>query len=225
MKAFLFLLACVLLSATYYDKNYPRQKQPIAEKARQKVVADKQRYAFSCSPNLAMIDFTDTANEIPLLQGWGNYRMPATVTNDSARIYFEQGINMYYAFHIVEAVASFEKSVKFDDKFAMGYWGKALSYGPNINDFGYSALPDALMATQKAKELSVNCTVVEKALIDAMQVRYSADTTQTREHLNELYADAMMKVYQQFPNEADVAALYADALMVQHPWDLYDKYG
>jgi hypothetical protein len=57
-----------------------------------------------------------------------------------------------------------------------------------------------------------------------MEVRYSSDTTQTREHLNQLYADAMKKVHNDFPRSADAAALYADALMVQHPWDLYDRY-
>ena len=60
-------------------------------------------------------------------------------------------------------------------------------------------------------------------MVDAIQVRYSTDSTQKREHLNQLYADAMKKVYTDFPNSADAAALYADALMVQHPWDLYDR--
>lgn len=40
----------------------------------------------------------------------------------------------------------------------------------------------------KAKDLSGNCTAAEKALIYVMQVRYLPDTTQTREHLNQLYA-------------------------------------
>ncbi len=180
--------------------------------------------AFLCAPNLALIDFDDSANVISLLWGWGNYRMPVTETNDSARIYFEQGINMYYGFHIIEAVASFDKAVKFDENFAMGYWGKALAYGPNINDLGYAASPDALVAMHKAKELCNKCTPVEKALIEAMQVRYSEDTTQTREYLNQLYADEMKKVHTDFPQSADAAALYADALMVQHPWDLYDRF-
>ena len=69
----------------------------------------------------------------------------------------------------------------------MGYWGMALAYGPNINDFGYAASPEAIVAMHKAKDLSSNCSAVEKALIDAMQVRYTEDTTQTREHLNQLY--------------------------------------
>ncbi|WP_211348492.1 tetratricopeptide repeat protein [Sphingobacterium yanglingense] len=33
----------------------------------------------------------------------------------------------------------------------------------------------------------------------------------------------MKKVYEQFPTHPDVGALYADALMNLHPWDLYDK--
>ena len=89
-----------------------------------------------------MLDRDESTIEIPLLEGWGKYRMPVTENNGSAKIYFEQGINMYYGFHIIEALASFQKSIKFDSSFAMGYWCKALSYGPNINDFGYAASPD-----------------------------------------------------------------------------------
>ena len=183
----------------------------------------KNQYALGCSPNLSAINFSDSANIIPLLEGWGKHRMPVTVTNDSAAIYFQQGINMYYGFHIIEALASFEKAVQFDESFAMGHWGKALAYGPNINDFGYAASPEALAAVQKASELCSNCTPVEKALIAAMQTRYSTDTTQTRVYLNELYAAAMKEVHKNFPQSGDAAALYADALMVQHPWDLYDR--
>jgi hypothetical protein len=35
----------------------------------------------------------------------------------------------------------------------------------------------------------------------------------------------MKKVYMQFPESIDAATLYADALMVQHPWDFYDHEG
>ena len=90
----------------------------------------KQLFSIGCAVNIGAIDFNDEENDIPLLGGWGNYRMPVTVSNDSSRIYFEQGINMYYGFHIIEAIASFQKAIKFDTGFAMGYWGKALAYGP-----------------------------------------------------------------------------------------------
>ena len=81
--------------------------------------------------------------------------MTVSSSNDSANIYFQQGINMYYGFHIIEALASFEKAMKFDDNFAMGHWGKALAYGPNINDIGYAASPEAISAMQKAKSFMV----------------------------------------------------------------------
>ncbi|CAN5526136.1 hypothetical protein BH10BAC2_BH10BAC2_25280 [soil metagenome] len=217
------LLSVLLLSATYI---YNETAQNNLNKARAlQTLSAKKMLAFGCSPNLAAIDFTDTSNVIPLLDGWGDYRMPVTVTNDSAKIYFEQGINMYYGFHVIESLASFEKATQFDNNFAMAYWGKALAYGPNINDLGYAASPDALAAMQKAKALYDNCTPVEKGLIDAMQVRYTTDTLQSRELLDQYYADAMKAVYQKFPESEDAAVLYTDALMVQHPWDFYDHDG
>lgn len=188
------------------------------------IIAEKKAKIVNCTPDLSSIDFTDSSNAIPLLDGWGKYRMQVTVSNKDANSYFQQGLNMYYGFHIIEAVASFERAIQIDDHFAMAYWGKALAYGPNINDLGYTASPDALAAIQKAVKLSPNCTGIEKALINAMSIRYSNDSTQTREHLNQLYADEMKKVHTRFANSADAAALYADALMIQHPWDLYDSH-
>lgn len=223
MKNIFLLVLTAFICAVFIHLTIPPKRINFFE-AKQNARAYKKQYGFGCSPDLTLINFDDSANIIPLLNGWGEYRMPVTVNNDSAGIYFQQGINMYYGFHIIEALASFDKATKFDKNFAMGYWGKALAYGPNINDLGYAASPDALTSVEKAEALSGNCMPVEKALIAAMKVRYSFDTTQTREYLNQLYADAMKKVYADFPQSADAAALYADALMVQHPWDLYDRF-
>ncbi len=223
MKIILSLLVTGIMAMAWIDISRPAAIS--AEQARQNVLRYKQRFAIGCTAPIALFNLDDSANIIPLLDGWGKYRMPVTETNDSAYIYFQQGINMYYGFHIIEALASFDKSTKFDNSFAMGYWGKALAYGPNINDLGYAASPDALIAVQKAQSLSGNLPGVDKALIHAISVRYSADTTETRAHLDQLYADAMKQVHEQFPESMDAATLYVDALMVQHPWDLYDRYG
>ncbi len=219
MKFFLFLLPATALLSVALTKSF--KQVPGNHQSIQQETSLKKKNIISCSPNLSLLNLDD--NPIPLLKGWGSYRMKVTVTNDSANIYFQQGINMYYSFHIIEALASFDKAVKFDEKFAMGWWGKALAYGPNINDLGYAASPEALESIKKAETWCAPCTQLEQAMIAAMKTRYSADTTQSREHLNQLYADAMKNVYAKFPNSADAAALYADALMVQHPWDLYDR--
>ncbi|HEY6900654.1 MAG TPA: tetratricopeptide repeat protein [Puia sp.] len=243
MRILLLAISLFLLEGftSYHPKNQNLE-------ARQRLLK-KRLTPIRCSADPAAFD--PAANPIPLLQGWGDYRMPVTGTNDSALLYFQQGINMYYGFHIIEALASFDKSIRFDSTFAMGYWGKALSYGPNINDYGYTASPAALAAAQKAKALAAPTTPAapgaattrnvaapgasttratqntpaERALIDAMLTRYSLDSTISREHLNQQYSDAMKSVYQKFPRNSDVAALYADALMQQHPWDLYDRSG
>lgn len=226
MKMIALLAAgLAVLSVTYVYRIHTLWSNTGPVLIQKQILQRKLSSSFSCSPDLQSFDFSDTTNAIPLLSGWGSYTMPVSVTQDSARIYFQQGINMYYGFHIIEALASFEKAVRFEPGFAMGWWGKALAYGPNINDLGYTASPEALAAVAKAEELAEGCSAIEKALISAMKWRYSADTTQTREYLNQLYADAMQQVAAQFPASPDAAALYADALMVQHPWDLYDTYG
>jgi hypothetical protein len=51
-----------------------------------------------------------------------------------------------------------------------------LPYGPNINDLGYAASPEALTATHKAEELAASASSFERSLIDAMSVRYTADS-------------------------------------------------
>ena len=216
----LLVLFCLLLLEGFV-RLQPTKNDRWA--ARRQALQYKERNLIRCGADLASFD--PVADPIPLLSGWGDYYMPVTVKNDSARLYFQQGINMYYGFHIIEALASFEKSTHFDSSFAMGYWGKALAYGPNINDNGYTASPAAFAAAQRARALSADVSPAEKALIGAMIPRYSTDSSQNREQLDQLYADAMHRAYLQFSGDADIATLYADALMQQHPWDLYDRLG
>ena len=185
----------------------------------------KSRYVMNCSPNWNVLNADSLAETITVLPGWGNYNWHITTPSDSAQFYFNQGINMYYAFHIIEAMASFKKAETFDENNPMIYWAQALAYGPNINDFAYATSPDALEAAQKAKSLSTNADAREKVLIDAMLVRYSQDYSKSRQSLNQLYASEMKKNYEQFKDDGDVGTLYADALMLQHPWEYWQHNG
>jgi len=181
----------------------------------------KKRNIISCSPDWNEIKAWIEEVDIPPMPGSGELKWAISTTNDSAQFYFNQGINTYYGFHIIEAKASFKKAARFDSTSAMIWWAHALAEGPNINDVGYAALPDALAAVEKAISLSANATEKEKLLIQSQQVRYSSDSTISRQKLNQLYADKMKEAYEKFPDDADIAALYADALMLQHPWDLW----
>lgn len=187
------------------------------ENARNEILRKKQ-FTIRCSP----LYMPAEDDQIPALTGWGNYSWKITTTSDSAQFFFDQGINMYYAFHIIEARASFDKATRFDPQCAMAWWGKALAFGPNINDFEYNQPMDAFISAVMANKLSANCTDTEKALIESIGVRYSDDATLQQSLLNERYKEAMEKVYKRYKTHSEVPTLYADALMLLHPWDLYE---
>jgi tetratricopeptide (TPR) repeat protein len=214
------VLLALILSAAPRPAVQNNTTRPVAATA---FIQNKR--IVQCSPDWSALNEDSLAKGIGVLPGWGNYRWLISTKNDSAQFYFNQGISMYYAFHIIEAMASFKKAAEFDDRHAMIYWAQALAYGPNINDFEYAATPEAYAASQKALSLMGTCTAKEKALIKAMANRYSADSTASRDSLNQLYVRGLKNSYQQFPQDADIGALYADAMMLQHPWDYWKNGG
>ena len=110
----------------------------------------------------------------------------------------------------------------------MAHWGIGYCNGPNYNqpqmyDDMVPCAKEAFDYSRSAFELRGHASPVERALIDALQHRYCwpyspADLPK----LNQAYADAMERVYQQFSDDVDVACLFAEALMILRPWKLWD---
>jgi tetratricopeptide (TPR) repeat protein len=211
-------LLLITIAAFFTAAAFKSAIKPGYTKTFARLQTEKKKFSLRCSPL-----YIPSADEsIPLLTGWGNYGWKITTVSDSAQIYFNQGINMYYAFHIIESRASFDKATRFDPNCAMAWWGKALAFGPNINDFGYQRPSEAFPSATRANELKGTVTPVERALIEAMVVRYAADSAADQNKLNELYRKEMGKVYKMCSKDENVSTLYADALMLLHPWDLYN---
>ncbi len=223
MKATLLILFAAMATALLLA--FGLQKKSFTLSAKNNNRDYPGRTIISCSPDWNILKSWIEEVDVPPLPGSGKYEWKINTKHDSAQFYFNQGINTFYGFHIIEAMASFKKAARFDSACAMTYWAQALAYGPNINDLGYAASPEALAASKKADELSANATEKEKMLIQAQLVRYSPNATASRENLNQLYADKMKEMYEKFPGDADIAALYTDALMLQHPWDLWKNDG
>jgi len=214
----LILVAFVLAAAFRFATGSIPAGRP--QKNWTALATEKKRSALSCRvPPVFLAELPD----IPPLTGWGPHRWKISTVSDSAQFYFDQGINMYYAFHTLEARASFAKAIRFDSSCAMAYYGKALALGPTINfGNGFRAEYAAFEAAQASQKLAAGCSALEKGLIAAMVRRYSADTAYDLKKLQTDYAAAMRTLATAFPQNADVVTLYADALMLQHPWDLYD---
>lgn len=158
---------------------------------------------------------------IPLLPGLGNYVYKVTAANDSAQIYFNQGLNFYYSYHFREARASFKEATRFDKNCAMAWWGQALSMGPYFNTYAYKMDKDVLPVLQSMTACT-ETTTKEKELLRAMEQRYSADiTNKDRPLLDSGYAAAMRKLTLRYPGDNAIKAWYIDAVMLQHKWDFW----
>jgi tetratricopeptide (TPR) repeat protein len=109
----------------------------------------------------------------------------------------------------------------------MPWWGIAYAHGVNINDpeMTEERSKAAREAADKAIALSGPATPVEKALIKAVSARYEWPAPEDRKPLDQAYADAMQKAYEQFPDDEDIGSIYADALMNLQPWDYWTHDG
>jgi hypothetical protein len=78
-------------------------------------------------------------------------------------------------------------------------------------------------ANEKAKLHASKSTSIERALIDAVQVRVPKGLDEPAfKACNEEYAEAMKGVYERFSDDLDVASLYADSLVCLSAWNLWD---
>jgi tetratricopeptide (TPR) repeat protein len=168
--------------------------------------------------------FADT--EPPLWTGLGSVTYKITTTNERAQAYFDQGLRLAYAFNHGEAQRAFRMAQKLDPDCAMCFWGEALVLGPNINlPMQEDAVAPAFAAAQKAKALAGKASPREQALIGALAVRYGSDPKAARAPFDAAYAAEMTKVATQFPDDDEIATLYAESVMDLSPWNYWKPGG
>lgn len=163
----------------------------------------------------------------PLFNNLGSYEMKISTGNEWCQKFFNQGIALTYGFNHAEAHRAFMEAARLDSNCAMAYWGAALVNGPNINAPMFDTVyPSTYRLVQKAISKMKWANEKEKALITALSQRYpSAEPAADRSAYDQAYADAMRKVYQQFPEDDDVATMAGEALMDLHPWNLWLRDG
>ncbi len=165
------------------------------------------------------------AATVPLFNDLGSYHRAISTKDASAQKYFDQGLRLLYGFNHDESERAFREAARLDPSCGICFWGVGLTLGPNINlPIDPERNGKAVEAVSKAKAKAPP-TGVERALIDALAVRYVADPAADRTKLDQAYADAMAGVYAKFPSDDDVATLYAEALMDLRPWKFWDHDG
>jgi tetratricopeptide (TPR) repeat protein len=168
----------------------------------------------------------DDAADPPLWEGLGNLSYRITTDSDMAQRYFDQGLRLAYAFNHGEAYRAFKQAQALDPGCAMCFWGEAFVLGANINaGMEPAAVQPAFIALTNAKARAAGASAREQALIDALATRYSTVPGADPAALAGAYADAMAAAHAQFPEDQDIAVLFADALMNTSPWDYWELDG
>jgi tetratricopeptide (TPR) repeat protein len=169
-------------------------------------------------------EYTST---VPLREDLAKYHKAVTTASAAAQRYFDQGFVLYYGFNHEAAIESFVEAAKIDSLCAMAWWGQAISAGPNINNpwMDSVAARNAWETVQRAASCTSSVSPLERDLIHALTRRYAWPQPEDRRALDIAYADAMREVWTKYPDDVDVGALFADALLNLRPWDLWTPQG
>ena len=168
-----------------------------------------------------------TEAQVPLFDGLGTHTRAIAAANPEAQRYFDQGLAFMYGFNHDEAIRAFRKAAELAPDAPMPWWGVSLCYGPHIN---FPIVPPekaqaAWEALGKARDRAGKGSEVEQGLIEALSKRYANPQPEDRKPLDEAYAAAMRDVAARFPQDDDVAALFAESMMDLRPWDLWTHDG
>ncbi|HET9325706.1 MAG TPA: hypothetical protein VFQ05_02930 [Candidatus Eisenbacteria bacterium] len=158
----------------------------------------------------------------PALTGVGGIRHPVSTRNAEAQRYFDQGLNLSFAFNHDEAFRAFQRASQLDPQLAMATWGMALVLGPNINlPIDEPRSKQAYELVQKAVKQAAKAPESEKAYVQALAKRYAADPKADRAKLDVAYKEAMGELSRRYPDDLDAATLYAEAAMDLRPWQYW----
>lgn len=159
-----------------------------------------------CSGSLSAAETAETLPAPTVRDGIGTLPFPLSTKSPHAKLWVERGIAYLHAFWELEAARAFHQALKLDPNCAMAYWGLCMSMpGKNLP-------PDSPRSRYlaKAKELSANASLWEKAHISALDALLNQDT------------NAALKIYNAHINQNpdDLDALAFSAYWIRDGWDL-----
>lgn len=163
----------------------------------------------------------------------GSHKKRISTSSNEAQKYFNIGLNWSYGFNQEEGVACFKQALVHDSQCVMAHWGVAYAAGPFYNNLWRQHSIDEANITTRLCHTSVqlarthyqNATTLETQLVEALSCRFQKPFSVSGEEFDRWdddYANAMRRVYYNFKDDHDVAALFAEALMTRTAWKLWD---
>lgn len=162
----------------------------------------------------------------------GGFHRTVETPTPQAQVWFDRGLVWAYAFNHAEAVNCFERALPIDAGLAIARWGIAYAIGPNYNKAWDAFDPVDLAASLARARMELRlaadsrASAAEKGLIDALASRFPTDDPDDVDALtsgHHAYADAMAELATAYPDDIDIQALAADALVNVTAWALDRK--
>jgi tetratricopeptide (TPR) repeat protein len=127
---------------------------------------------------------------------------------------FIEGVKDLHSFEFDEAAEAFHQAQQLDPNFALAYWGEAMSYNHPL--WAQLDLPAARKALERLAptlegRLAKARTDKEKAYLEAVnELFYAPGDKLARDNA---YSDAMVRLYERWPDDHEVSIFYALALL------------
>ena len=142
-----------------------------------------------------------------------------------AQVHFLRGAAMLHSFGLEDAALEFRQAQALAPDFAMAYWGEAMSYNHPLQRFQEWDLPrralERLGPTREAR-LAKAPTEREKGFVRAVDALFFGAGEETDRRV--AYADEMERLAAAYPDDHEVQAFYALALLATSSDYGYEPY-
>lgn len=130
---------------------------------------------------------------------------------------FLRGVAWLHSFGYEEAIDAFRAAQKIDPRFAMAYWGEALSFVQPLwfhEDLAQGRAALAKLGATPAARAALVTTPRERGFVTAVEALFGAGDKRTRDRT---YAEAMASLAGAFPADDEAQTFYALALLALLP--------
>lgn len=132
-----------------------------------------------------------------------------TSGSKSAQPDFIRGVLLLHSFEYQDALAEFRKAQRKDPRFAMAYWGDAMTWNHGL--WNEQNLDSARAALARLDEATARAgTDKEKAWIESVRILYGDGPKARRDTL---YNRALGEMYRRWPDDDEVKTFYALSIM------------
>ena len=145
--------------------------------------------------------------------------------NSKAVAQFERGLLLLHSFEYQDAREAFREAQELDPQMPMAYWGEAMTHNHSLwSEQDYEEGVEVLQKVE-AIDLENNATELERDFIAAVEILFQPETEKPVRDL--AYASFMEGLSKKYPDNHEVAAFYALALLGSVPdgrdEELYEK--